>query len=128
MARPDQPDLLLSRYSEGRTELFAPAIIRYEVPGAIMRACTSRNRISFQQAGQATTEFFQLALPTDDSAGSILVAQTLVERYRCQFYDAVYLALARQLGIRLITADDSFVRQTGPPVDVLHISDYSPST
>src|SRR5881396_1408099 len=64
---PDEPNTseaiqLLEDFQEGRVGLLAPTVIRYEVGHALMRAYR-RERITFEQARQALTEFLDLGVP-----------------------------------------------------------------
>ena len=98
--------LVLRRFGAGTLELYAPAQIRFEVPAAITIAAGGRApRITAEQCREAVEEFLALELTTVDRDELILAALPLVHRYGIAFSDALYLALAQDLGIPLITAD-----------------------
>lgn len=117
--------LILRRFSEGQTQLLAPSHIRYEVPSAIMAATIGRNpRITVEQGRQAIEEFLSLDLQTFDAAELVVEAYLLGHRHHSSFYDALYLALARDLQVPLITADRKFYQQISQLPNAFWIGDY----
>ncbi len=123
----DKALLMIIRFREGRTDLWAPYHIRYEVSSAITRATRGRGqRISSIVGRQEIEAFLALGIKTvyDDSV--VFDAYTLAHQYNCGFYDALYLALALQLSVPLVTADESFYRAIQGHPSVIWIGDYSP--
>ncbi len=115
---------LLRRYQEGQLQLVAPYLINYELSNAFLIA-SRRRRIAFSQAAEAFREFADLGLPTASGHARTSQALDLAERYGCSFYDALYLALAEELGARLITADRERFDRLVQAVDyLLWIADY----
>ena len=123
----DRALLLLRRFALGQTDLIAPDYIRYEVPSAITVATTGvRPRIQPASGKQAIEDFLALGLKTVDSVGLTLAAYDVVQRHGCSLYDALYLALAEQLGLRFITADAKLYRRLRHLPHIVWIGDYSP--
>jgi predicted nucleic acid-binding protein len=122
-----QADLLLTRFTQGKTNLLAPDYIRYEVPAAITVASRGTTpRIRQAQAQEAIEEFLALELTTVGSNELILAAYHVVHQYEVAFYDGLYLAVAQRLGLPFITADRKLydrIRQLPP---VIWIGDYAP--
>lgn len=102
----DKALLLLERFASGEFTLWAPEQIRYEVPSAITAATLGATpRLPRAVARQSIEKFLALGLSVVNDAELMVSAFDLVHQHGCAFYDALYLALAEQLGIPFITAD-----------------------
>ena len=113
------------RYERGEVKLAAPTHIRYEVASAITVATRGRApRLTLEQGRQAIEEFLALALETTGDAKIGILAYDLVHEYGCAFYDALYLALAQDLGAPFITADGRLYRRARAIPTVLWIGDF----
>lgn len=122
----DKALLMLHRFMQGYTELWAPDHIRYEVSAAITNATRGRRpRIDSTIGRRSIEAFLALGLKTINSDDLILGAYPLVHQYNCGFYDAMYLTLAQQLSIPLVTADEGFYRAIQRHASVIWIGDYS---
>ena len=53
-----------------------------------------------------------------------VLAYDLVHEYGCAFYDALYLALAQEMGVSFITADGRLYRRVRAIPTVLWIGDF----
>lgn len=100
----DQALALLAEYREGRVDLSAPDLIRYEVASAI-RVATRTQRVDFQIGRRAITLFLSLGIPTITTEKLILSAYDVSGRFGCSLYDGLYLALAKAQKCPLIHAD-----------------------
>lgn len=121
----DVATLLLREFTTGALTLVAPSQIRYEVPSAIIAAVISRQgRLTPEQGQAAIREFLSLGIITIDRDELFLATFPLVRQYGIAFYDAVYLALARELRLPLITADRRFYQRTSQLPEVRWIGAY----
>jgi predicted nucleic acid-binding protein len=119
----EQANLLLARLSSGRTTLVAPMLLRYEVPAVIVQA-TRRNRLAPAAAHQAVEDFLATGITLYHDPAVVLDAVPLAHQHNLTLYDAVYPALARALGVPLITVD----RQLAHLPDVVWLGDYAPTS
>lgn len=100
-----QADAILHGHVEGTARLIAPQIIRYEVTNSLLRAVRN-NRIDRAYAQRATRRLNALPfLEPSDPDGRIELAFELAYGMGISFYDAVYIALAEELGQQVVTAD-----------------------
>ena len=123
----DQAGALLNQFRQGAIGLVAPQQIRYEVPSAITVATRGRApRLTLEQGRRAIEEFLALDLETIRGDEVVRLAYDLVHEYGCAFYDALYLALAQDLGVPFITADGRLYRRVRAIPTVLWIGDSLP--
>jgi len=121
----DRARLILQHFAEGKTQIVAPAHLRYEVPSAITAATVGRrSRLSPEEGKEAIDEFLELGLQTVETDELIRAAYPLVHQHGCSFYDALYLALAQDLGVPLVTADRQFYQRVRRLSQVVWIGDY----
>lgn len=105
----DKADLLFSRFSSGDIELVAPKIITYEIPATIKNG-VARVGADEKTWREALLSFQNLGLLViDDSEAKEDAIRFSLSHY-CQFYDALYLLLAQELGLDFITADEKIIR------------------
>lgn len=106
-----QAALLLTRFANGSVTLLAPDHIRLEFTAAVTKAARGRKpRLTQSQGSDAIDEFLSLGLRTFETAPLLQPAYALAHEFGCAFYDALYLALAQQLSLSLVTADGKFYR------------------
>ena len=116
---------IFRRYERGEIRLAAPTHIRYEVASAITVATRGRApRLSEERGRQAIEEFLALNLETTSDARIVRLAYGLAHEYECAFYDALYLALAQEMGVPVITADGRLFRRVREIPTVLWIGDF----
>lgn len=98
-------DAILHGHVEGTAPLLAPQIIRYEVTNSLLRAVRN-NRIDQVYALRATRRFHALRIvEASDSEERLALAVELAYGMGISFYDAVYVALAEELGQQVVTAN-----------------------
>ena len=121
----DQAGALLSQFRQGDIKLVAPEQIRYEVASAITVATRGRApRLTLEQGRRAIGEFLALDLETLGDDELVRLAYGITHEYDCAFYDALYLALAQEMGVPFITADGRLYRRVRAIPTVLWISDF----
>jgi predicted nucleic acid-binding protein len=104
----DLAEALLDDFARGRTELFAPQLILYEIPSALEKA-VRRGRISVGDGHRAAAHFLELGIVTvgdsDTLPQLIYAAYKVGQRLGCRIYDALYLVVADGLSFPFLTAD-----------------------
>lgn len=102
-------ELLFARFRYGEVQLAAPRIITYEVPAAIKKGA-ARSAAPETTWREALSSFQSLGLTIIDDSEAKCDAVRLAIEFSCQYYDALYLLLAEDLGWRFLTADERFCR------------------
>ena len=119
-----EASLLRDHFDEGRTNLTAPALIRYEVANTLHSAVRA-GRMDSQEAAREFTRFLSYDIhDSSDSDELILAAQEIALDIGASVYDAMYVAYAALHGYDLVTADEQLVRQmSGYGVPVHHLAE-----
>ncbi|MFQ5738938.1 MAG: type II toxin-antitoxin system VapC family toxin [Acidobacteriota bacterium] len=102
---------LLEEATAGGLKLVVPTLARYEVLNALSRAIRglkSGQRISLREAQEILAAMDAIGLEQRDVANLEVDILAITEEYQTSAYDAAYLALAEQLGARLLTGDRRF--------------------
>lgn len=99
-----QAQAIFRDYALGYVELFAPALMPYEVVNALLVA-VRKGRVEKAGAEEVLREFVRLRIPTQGLEGLEERAWALALEHGRTVYDAAYLALAESLGALLITGD-----------------------
>lgn len=119
-------DLLLMRFVTGELTLVAPEQIRSEVPATISVATIVKTpRLSKADGQVAIEQFLALGIQTFRSDELVMTAYALVHQHAIAFYDGLYLALAQQLHIPFITADNKLYQRIKSRSDVIWLGDYA---
>ena len=100
----DLADLLLEDSREGRIDLLAPAQLRYEVSSAVRNAVRAR-RLTPADGRGAIADFLSWSVRTIDDDALLQAGFDQALRFRCSFYDGVYVALAEIADCSLVFAD-----------------------
>jgi predicted nucleic acid-binding protein len=118
---------VLEDLRRGFIDLVAPVHLRYEVRSLILRAVRAR-RLSYESALVTASEFELRGVRLIDSPANADTAIQTAMRYGIGYYDSLYIALADELGVRLIHADGRLRRGLGGrfPLE-LWIEDYLPA-
>jgi len=96
-----------------RTELHAPALLRYEVINTVHRMRRA-GRLSAEEAGRALTRVFRLPITMhNDDALQLRAYQLATEHGLPATDDANYLAVAERLGVELWTLDAKLFKAVG---------------
>ena len=108
----EQATALWSRHIRQEAMLLAPSHIHCEVPSAIIAATRGRvARLTREQGRDAIEEFLSVRLRTAPTKELVLPAFELSQGYDVSIYDALYVALAADYRIPLITADAKLVQK-----------------
>jgi predicted nucleic acid-binding protein len=120
----DQAMALLETYRAGAEALICPHFARYELANAVARAARL-GRISTEDAVAAVRDFTELGIADEtDADDRLMAAASLADRFRVSLYDALYLALADESNVRLVTADRQLCDRTaGAAMAVTHLAD-----
>jgi predicted nucleic acid-binding protein len=106
----DKAASLYDPFYAGQVSLYAPALIIHEVPRSFHRA-VRQHRINLDTALEYVSRFSRIQLTIVDPPETLSGAMRIAEEYRCNYYDACYLALADLLGLPFVFADDKLERQ-----------------
>src|SRR5699024_4948397 len=87
----------------------APALWRSELRN-VLALYLRKGMLSFQQAYKIQSEAETLLADAEYQVPSFDIL-SLVSSSRCSAYDCEFVALARQLGIKLVTADKKILRE-----------------
>ena len=123
-----QRSLSVSRaFTAGNVRLIAPAHIRYEL-GTTLRVASRAQppRLSEADAEANLLDFAQLGIRLVNDDALILEAFRVAGVTGCASYDGLYLALARRLGLPLITADRKLYERIRHLPEALWIGDWQP--
>lgn len=108
--------------------LYAPNLLRVEFAGALWNNL-ARKTIAFEQARQALARLprsINVWRATEPLLGEALQFAVELEH---PIYDLIYLALAREIGSQVVTADSRFMKKvagTAYAADVIHLADWRP--
>lgn len=114
-----QADALLADVKSGHLFLLAPSLSKYEV-GNVIRF----KKISQAEKMACWSNFEQLPIKfVDSSLSDGNLVQAIAEAANITFYDAVFIMLAKKLGVPLVTANPKH-QKTFPGVKVVNLKDY----
>ncbi len=103
---------LRDAHKSGETQLIAPDLLIYEVANVLLH----HPRFMENEIAKAVHSLYDIQLeiivPT---AELVQVAVHLASRHKLTLYDALYLGMARELGVELITADHKLQRKANLP-------------
>ena len=100
----DKAANLLLDFAQGKNYLLAPSFIQYEVANAV-NVARRRGRLADEVARECVEDFLSLGLHLAYDSDLILSAFDFSSQLGIAFYDALYLTLAENLSLPLITAD-----------------------
>lgn len=101
----DEAYAVLDQYEKGEIRIVVPDLFWVEVGNALWKAVRT-GRVSKELGKEAIAVMMERNLPTVPSAPLLEKAFAIATDYGRTVYDAVYVALARDSGAQLITADE----------------------
>ncbi len=96
---------LLARRVNLAVEMLVPDLFWPEV-GSVLWKAVRRNECTQEDAGRSLSLLEDLHLQTVPSRPFIAPALEIAIRYGRSVYDSIYVAVARELGLELVTADE----------------------
>jgi len=100
---------LYKRYVDGEVRLIAPDLLWYEVLNGVKSAVTSK-RIGKKRGKEAVEKFSGLGLEFENQVGSFDRIFETALKHGLSVYDASYVALAKEVGLRLFTFDKGILK------------------
>ena len=114
---------LLGSLALGRAPLVTPLIFDAECVSGLVKA-VRRGRLETEICSAALINTLQLPVERLQSPATVFEGLGLALRFEISAYDAIYVALAAEEGLPLVTADARLVRAlAGSPHTVLHLND-----
>lgn len=114
----EQAVRLLRLYTAGGAEFIVPDLFFAEF-AAVLGKAERLGRCDRQATDRAVAEVLGWNLRTFPTASLLRRAVAISRAWGCSLYDAVYLSLAEQATISMITADERLVRAVGGRLPVL---------
>ncbi len=114
----------LERYAAGDLEVLAPTILPYELASSLFAAERRTSRLAPADVDAMLTDLEYLNIELLPVAPTLAV--TVARRCGCSPYDAVYLALAEQQKVDVVTADRKLHAAVAPKCRRLQWVEDSP--
>lgn len=116
-------DRLLESASAGMVELVVPDLFYVETSAALWKR-VRRRELDPQSARRAMRLLAKAPLILRPALPLLFSAADLALEYHITFYDAVYVAIARELDATLVTTDERLLRAlAGHPVQARHLQE-----
>ena len=113
--------VLRDSWLANEVSLFAPSLILYEVSNTILKNPGVPTPIARDLVRAVVKLSPHLLIPSDMVAEE---AMRIARKERLTFYDAAYLAIAKSLACRLITADEEQLSAARGYLDAEHLSEF----
>lgn len=105
----DEAEILLDRFQSGADHLFAPGLLLAEFGHSLLKRRQGQG-FTPDEIRQFWEEFLELGIETVPIATLARDAMRLALDRMANYYDAVYVALARSRGCSVLTADGHMTR------------------
>jgi len=127
----DHARALRAAARRGDARFVAPDCFWSEIASAVASATLGRSaRITAEQARAALADLMETyreqRVETVASAGLLPAAFELAHQHGCAIYDAIYVALAQQLGLPFLTADGKLYARIAHLPGARWLGDYAP--
>jgi predicted nucleic acid-binding protein len=113
----------LTRYAGGELVLVVPDLFWIEVANVMWRA-VRHARVTKSQAKTAMAGLRERDFETISTAGLIETAFEMAVAYQRTVYDSLYIALARERGIFLVTADEKLANAVAAHLPVKWLGSF----
>ena len=118
-----QAEHIMDSLAVGSRRVVAPWLFDLECASGLVKA-VRRRRLDEARALDYLLDLLDLPIERLEASGAEVEALLLALEYGISTYDAVYVALANEEGLALVTADARLVRAlAGSPHVVLHLDD-----
>jgi predicted nucleic acid-binding protein len=115
---------IMDSLAAGSTRVVAPWLFDLECASGLVKA-VRRRRLDEARALDYLLDLLDLPVDRLQSPASVFNGLGLALEYGISAYDAVYVALAHEEGLPLVTADARLVRAlAGSPHAVLHLDEF----
>lgn len=115
---------LLEDYATGTVDLYAPALITYEVGNTLWKAMT-KGYLGVNESRQRLERFLHLGiLCVEFEDEDLLRTLEYAAETALTYYDGVYVIAAKKTKTTLLTADDALYSKAGETIPVTHLKDY----
>lgn len=113
---PEADSAIACRLLDRDIMLYAPDLLYAEV-GNVAWKRQQRKECTVEQAGEALALLGQVSIVVTPVADLMAATLVIAAQYNRTFYDAAYLALAVELDVPLVTADERFANaMAGTPL------------
>ncbi|MEM3004971.1 MAG: type II toxin-antitoxin system VapC family toxin [Candidatus Bathyarchaeia archaeon] len=119
----DRARLLLESFRDGKVELKAPKLVRYEVGNTLWKAALQK-LMAVNEAQEKFSHFLKLnmnSVELDEQECAEALAWGV--RNNTTYYDSVYVKATGKAGAILLTADDILYMKASKTVPALHLRD-----
>lgn len=110
---PDETNLNFSKYFDGLVNLevimFAPQLLKYEFANSL-KSAVLRKRVTPKNSEKILKVFLGLAIKYEEIDYGEALKKSV--KYNLSYYDASYLQLAKEKGVKLLSFDKRLVNLT----------------
>ena len=102
--------VVLEKHKSLIEEIIVPDLLFYEVANMLATKSRMRSKEMFASLNKIYQAGLKIYYPLEID---VTLAARLAKRYKTSVYDMLYAVVAKKHKVKLITADEQFVKQTG---------------
>jgi len=106
----DKALVVLEKHKSLIEEIIVPDLLFYEVANMLATKSRMRSKEMFASLNKIYQAGLKIYYPLEID---VTLAARLAKRYKTSVYDMLYAVVAKKHKVKLITADEQFVKQTG---------------
>ena len=106
----DKALVVLEKHKSLIEEIIVPDLLFYEVANMLATKSRMRSKEMFASLNKIYQAGLKIYYPLEID---VTLAARLAKRYKTSVYDMLYAVVAKNHKVKLITADEQFVKQTG---------------